>query len=393
MKKGILFILLGMTIALVSCGSDDKGGNPSPTKPPNTLPPGAGDNTEYLDNQEDLRAKLQESTVKCLYSDECPDNVAKLVFWQKRDLEEGYDYGVCSGTLINQDTIVTNAHCIPSNISFAGAKCYGQILVQYPSISRGENYRSEENVDCLTVEEVGDYFKSGSDYAVLKIQKSKYIRKAVKVKHGQMNDISNIYAYTMNPSKNDASGVIEKKKCRISKKNIYLGIGNQYQSDALIYGYDCQVVGGNSGSGVFNELGEMIGIIHSRLDIGVIKSEFRKREINYNFYNYMGLFVNIGCVPSLANQDTVQDCIVNDIDESELTEYIQERKEFYDYTNEDDRLIKATVGEGLALELTLKEDDSYWYTRYSLENFLNSVLELFQTDNEGDNAWAKVFKK
>ncbi len=348
------------------------------------------DNTIPLNGKKELREALEQSTVTCMESS-CPSNVAKLVFWQEDEFsDEQINFGVCSGTLIDEDTIVTNSHCIPSEISYDGASCYGQIVVQFPE---ADGLREAENVDCMTVKKVNDHLSGAPDLAIIKVGASRYNRQRTTVQPNHMLNAKKIYSYTMNPgqySYNQFSGYLYKKSCNVSTHSILTGEIKRYSSDALIYGYDCDVISGNSGSGVFSDSGNLIGVIHSRIDKNEVMSQFRSNGINVGYLKYMGLFVNIGCLDEYGVPARSGNCVSSTIDNNvQLRDYLNSVKRKSPLRNLDDEDIKAVIGEGLGVEL------SRYPTSGILRRFdsLKKMKEkLFDYNASEENAWATVKK-
>ena len=348
------------------------------------------DNTIPLDGKEELREALAESSVTCMESS-CPSNVAKLVFWQRDEFaDEQYNFGVCSGTLIDEDTIVTNSHCIPSEISYDGASCYGQIVVQFPE---ADSRREAENVDCMTVKKVNDYLSGEPDLAIIKVGASRYKRQITKVQPNRMLNTKKIYSYTMNPgqySYNQFSGYLYRKSCNVSTHSILTGEIKRYSSDALIYGYDCNVISGNSGSGVFSDAGNLIGVIHSRIDKNEVMSQFRSNGINVGYLNYMGLFVNIGCLEEFGQSASVGNCVSSTIDNNvQLRNYLSSVKRKSSLRDLKDEDIKAVIGEGLGVELSRFPNSGIFRGSDSLKKMKE---KLFEYNSSEENAWATVKK-
>jgi V8-like Glu-specific endopeptidase len=350
------------------------------------------DGTIQLEDDNELREALAKSSVTCMERS-CPNNVAKLIFWQKDSNSEGYSFGVCSGTLIDSDTILTNAHCVPSEISYNGANCNGQIMIQYPEIYNSD--MTTENVDCLRVQKVYSYLNGEPDVALLKVVKSRYIRDRVRIRANQMDTQQNVHAYTMNPSRgaDRFAGYIYKKTCKISQHNILTGVLKSHSSDALLFGYDCNVISGNSGSGLFNNNRDLIGVVHSKIDKKELLQKFRDRGIKYSSMPYMGLFVNIGCIESLREQFIGPQCEDSLIATTlSLDNYIEQLKEQNSLIDVNDSLVRANIGEGLKLSISPyhNPDLPLWRRRDNLSAMRRKLLDLFNSSQEG--AWAKLVK-
>ncbi len=381
MNKYLSILIMGMT--LLSCGSKDKGA------------PSSVDNTIRLENEQELRDAIAASTVNCMESS-CPDNVGKLLFWKKNSSDDSYEFGVCSGTLIDSTTLITNRHCIPTDLR-TGDNCSNRLIIQFPQLY-GKGIAAE-NIQCNYVDKVYDEVADQPDIAILKVSRSQYNRTAVKRKSNQMSSASQVYAYTMNPGKGrDAfSGYIYKKNCNISEQSILTGRMMPNSSDAVIYGHDCNVISGNSGSGVFNQDGDLIGVLHSRIDTTEVKSMFRNLGVKYQFYSYMGVFVNISCAEDYfrTGRGSCKNIRMETVDD--LKGYISQEKRRSAFARNLNDEVMAYIGEGLRLELKKKPayPSSYgaYLTMSTLEELETALSEMYENAAgyvEHEYVWATV---
>lgn len=291
--------------------------------------------------------------------------------WSKNSNNEGYRFGVCSGTLIDDTTFVTAAHCIPDGLE-TGSNCSDRILLQFPAIWGKEI--ETENLYCESVLKVLSR-KDGYDIAILKVERSKYDR--APVNPNQMLLSSKVHAYTMTPGggHDQFSGYIQKKTCDISKRNILMGDIKNNTSNAFIFGTFCNVIEGNSGSGLFNEQGELIGVVHSKLDKTKIDKIFDKAKVKYKMSDFMGMFVNIGCASDfLPNHITAaESCQSSSLKNVEdLHKFIQQEKINAGYGDLADSDIDAYIGEGFSLQMERKPRMSTPYDRI-LKSTLNEL--------------------
>lgn len=118
---------------------------------------------------------LKVQDLKCSNSSKCPSYVAKIsIFSQDR-------VKFCQGTLINSDTVVTSANCLPSWLRFAGAKCETSVIFTYQGRSR-----EKKSFKCLRIDSAstGIFRRTtelwDNDIAILKM-KSKTNRKPIKL--------------------------------------------------------------------------------------------------------------------------------------------------------------------------------------------------------------------
>ena len=362
MFKWSVLILIGASLA--SCGSKEE-----------NTPVG---NTVHLSNDQELRDAIASSTVYCMESD-CPDNVGKLLFWSPSSDDDGFDFSVCSGTLISRNRFLTNRHCIPEDLQ-TGSNCSNRMMVQFPSDYKKR--RDSENVNCVAVEKVYDNLEGEPDAAVLRIETSNYDRERVFLrKNALVPTDGKVHAYTMNPGKggDTFSGYIYKKECTVSEQSILTGYVNSSSSDVVMYGYNCNVISGNSGSGLFNTNGDLIGIVHSKIDKETIKDTFSTADIEYVTLSYMGIAVNIGCVDHLFGHSSSLDCVNSEIRTGrEIDHFVDVVKSRNSLSSYSDRELKAYIDKGLKLVISMGYTN-YSYYRKNLRKMRSGLMRIFDS--------------
>src|SRR5687767_7543906 len=100
---------------------------------------------EYkFSNKVDAQTVFNGSKVSC--EDGCPQYVGGLVTYTEG--RNSYIVSVCSLTLIDDNLILTNRHCLPDDLQYKGASCAGRIRVKLPATN---GFRSED-FECNRVE-------------------------------------------------------------------------------------------------------------------------------------------------------------------------------------------------------------------------------------------------
>lgn len=278
-----------LLLALSSCGQKDR------------LPKEKSKSVIDYYTLEQVLYAFKVSNVVCNGGD-CPGNVAKLTFWYP--YKQGYQLAVCSGTLIDEEYILTNSHCIPDHIQFSGADCSKNIKISFPDT----NLYYEETLTCEKVVQAFSVNDQNPDLAVIKVSKSYYDDRAKTViKKNSFIDHESAYAYTMNPStNNDLIGSIVKKECQISLDNfIFDKITEGFPDSFELFGDKCKLIGGNSGSGLFNLEGELIGVISTRIDSDLINEVFNDLGLTHDTFTHMGGAVNVSCLKKITESQGV----------------------------------------------------------------------------------------
>ena len=304
-------LLVALGLSFISCGSPTS--SSSKRKPDGAINAG---------NREESLQALDESDVYCAVpGKECPNNVAKLTM---RWVEDGeYRIGFCSATLIAEDLMITNRHCIPPGFHRNGADCEGAIMAKFPKTKTGP----AEKVKCLEVVQVFEEEADQPDMAVIRVQKPIGRRDAVAIRKNRIRHGETLTAYTMDPGSR-LMGAIRKKTCKVSQDDVFYYKQNRFAGNMIITGENCNVIGGNSGSSIRNSRGEIVGLIHSRLNASALQTGLRNSRIDTEFLDYAGVIVNMGCMGNIRRPGR-KNCEIYQQTKSDLQEYLTQK--VYDY--------------------------------------------------------------
>lgn len=328
-----LFLGLLLLSTLASCGS--KSSNRTPV-----------DNTQTFEQSEELRSAVADQYVVCGEDGlACPGFSAKLVYWgQESDTE--YYMGVCSGSLYNGKYIITNSHCIPADIKTAGAKCDKNMKVLFPKTSRFD----EESAGCSQVIQVFNE-DINPDIAVIELDRV-VNRQSVQIATSGFVDNTLVHAFVMDPSKSDRSlGTIKHKSCTLSVDNAYTLSTSTTSSSAVLYGNNCNVISGNSGTGLLNSNAELIGAVFAKIEKDKLEDFFIKSRIKYSAFTYMGIAQNITCIRDITSSAGVG-CNMAQPTKSDLASYVNRALNQHGLSSVDKSQIEYKVGPGFKLELT-----------------------------------------
>ena len=345
--KGLL--TLGVVGSLLSCGSSTSG--TSSKRPDRDR--AAGNRVESLES-------FSESDVYCAVpGKECPNNVAKLTMRWKEEGE--YRIGFCSGTLVGPDLIITNRHCIPPGFQRNGADCKNAIVALFPKTKTGER----EKLDCLNVVQVFPDEADQPDMAVIKVERTKFRRDPLTLVKNSLSHGDQLTAYTMDPG-SGVYGSIRKKTCKVSQDDIYYFNQDSFAGNMVISGDNCNVIGGNSGSSIRNENGEIVGLIHSRLDTSTLRQIFTSISIKTEFLDYAGVMVNMGCMASIY-QAAPKTCEIYQQTKDGLKNYLDQKVIDNGVIGIDESTISFKVKSDLGVEMKQSE------TTVSFYSFLDKV--------------------
>ena len=168
-KVGIsIFSLIVIQLSLSSCGfkfgSDD-----------------SDSFNRTFEDAEEAAFVYRNSTILCdVEAQNCPSYVAALVAFTELTEYKNGDYSTsfvvsyCSGTLIDGQRILTNRHCLPDDLQYAGADCRDRFKIIFPRVI---GYGAEK-LDCDSVESLTSdaaYTNDGDsvtheDWAIIRIK-------------------------------------------------------------------------------------------------------------------------------------------------------------------------------------------------------------------------------
>lgn len=353
-------LLLAAVASIVSCGSSTSG--PSSRKPDRER--AAGNRAESLN-------QLNESYVYCAVpGKECPNNVAKLTM---RWLEDGkYRIGFCSGTLVGDDLILTNRHCIPPGFKQNGAACKDAIKIMFPETKTGD----EERLDCLNIVQVFEELPDQPDIAVIRIERPASRRDIVPMVGNSLSHGDTLTAYTMNPG-SELYGSIRKKTCKVSQDDIYYFKQDSTAGNMVITGGRCNVIGGNSGSSILNSSGEIVGVIHSRLDTSGLRRLLRMSGIETRFMDYAGVIANIACLQDVG-QAMPSGCEIYERIRGDLKRYLDQKVIDSNLLGVDEGLISFEVQKDLSVKMEQESAPATGISRFKrLDEVRTAMEELY----------------
>jgi V8-like Glu-specific endopeptidase len=204
-----------------------------------------------------LKVKISEEEIQAIMSNQffecgsvdgspCPSGVARLFILDKEDAESS---SVCTGFMVDNDTMVTNQHCVSSL-----AICRNT----YVAIFDGSSYQENKCKTIIKTLNDGGPKERGKkiDVAIIKLEKSfKGKTFAISEKKVYSDDELSVWVI-------DHTGLADRNSnpyfSRITQFKCTAGSVSMNQSMIL---NNCPVIKGNSGSPVLNSSGSFIGVV------------------------------------------------------------------------------------------------------------------------------------
>lgn len=249
---------------------------------------------EYL-TEEDSQEALQNWKVTCSDSNNCPNTVGQLVMQVRESV------GVCTGTLIAPDRVLTNSHCF--DLSESGVTP-ATLCSQGTRIVFAENSRSgREVVECESVitksriKSGGDGKFLDPDYMILKLKRP-VTRGFESINFSGLDDGMRLEVRKVNPNPY-GGGILDVARCEVLYQTVLLPSANNALAPVHVLG-GCPVIPGNSGSSIFDSKGQIRGVVFAGVQRELLTQGGLPRTLTSRLEQLMPSFAaNAACISNL----------------------------------------------------------------------------------------------
>lgn len=243
----------------------------------------------------------KNSEVDCEISYNCPDDIA-LVVSKIKDNSNEPRFGLCSGTIISNNLVLTNSHCIPESVKTGQVKCSEvlgirtakQLTANCDQVLTYSTIPNKENIALTELE---------PDYALFRINKNLNIPGPSVSKSG-ISDYEKLQIYAVDPvSQSQIKGKIILKAFEYIQRSVFSPLKLTTLSPTLTIGsLSDKIIKGNSGSGIRNLSNQIVGIVSHSFE-GPKNNDI---QANIGFgANFTCLLINEkGVVPNSENDCT-----------------------------------------------------------------------------------------
>ena len=251
-----------------------------------------------------LEHDLKIADFHCDSSGGCPENVG-LIFVETRTSYSLSGQGQCTGFLVADNIVATNSHCIPEAAKVSRENCSANIAIRFLDRGHTQTQGVQAQPSIFTCKRVLDFSPGGimsPDYAFFEIASTG--RQPVKIAQNGIADRSGLRVVKVTPNSPSYSmlrgGTMESARCTTAL-NTLLNIRSASPWSETAVAVDCAAVSGNSGSPVFNDRDEVVGILQSHMLEewnSILKQNFSKyaKGIPSQIIPHF-VFTNLSCVP------------------------------------------------------------------------------------------------
>lgn len=232
-------------------------------------------NTVYKipsDSLSSSQEMARNATVSCSGTGECSPSVGLL------SIASPDSAGQCSASLIGDDIVVTNSHCIADDLKSTGSSCRDRLWLNFASDSSHPEYDSRIGCDKVLYSSPETGEPSSPDYAYIKLQK-KSNRPTLRFSRSGFSDQESYFVHKVNPIRfpGRISGSQTSAPCKAVYGSMMLESFFHSQAKVALL-TECEVIKGNSGGPVLAADGTVRGVIFAYMETDRAYDRFSKNS-------------------------------------------------------------------------------------------------------------------
>jgi hypothetical protein len=248
-------MLIGQLALLEGCGKKEQ--NPSEGSSQNS-----SRQRERLPQVTDIEEYLSKQDVICPDGEACPSYLVKIVAFEDNIPK------ICTGFLVNPETVATSSSCLPKLLRLAGQNCSEDVTFFFPKTYS----RSFERVACDSVLMASDLPAKDpifwrDDVAYLNLKKPIYSRRNLAFDRNGIDDSKDYQVWGMDQV-DDKSAIIRRLNCEGVHHSYVNPFASKSTSPNMLFA-GCSIKKSMTGAAILDGRGRVRGMVSVAISEGI----------------------------------------------------------------------------------------------------------------------------
>lgn len=312
----------------------------------------------------DIEEVLSKQLIICEEGEVCPNYIVKILTFEKKVAR------VCTGFLVDENTVATSASCLPQVMRLKDQDCSNDVTFFLPQT----NSRPTERLACSKVLMVSVLNGSETvlwrdDVAFLQLKQPAVLRRSLVINREGLENQKEFMMWAVEQQVDGKTAFIRRKNCEALHGSYVNPLSSKHSSPNMLFA-GCELKDGNIGAPILDARGRVRAVVSQKMD-DTLRAYLKGSNLLTSDLKQMLHASNFSCAPSIFDSQVD--------DPAECT-----------------KVIDKQVLEKLRRD-QMTRDDGYEEKRAALESkvsgeskFLNFNVKLV---SEGDFKRAEIFPK
>lgn len=266
----------------------------------------------------DIEEQLSKQLILCEEGEVCPDNIVKIVVFEKKVAK------TCTGFLVNENTVATSANCLPQLLRLKDQDCSTDVYFFLPQ----SNGRPSERIGCSKVLMVSELNGKEAalwrdDVAYLGLKEPAVLRRSFVINREGFENQKDYTYWAVEQQIDGKTAFIRRKTCQALHNSYVNPLSSKSTSPNMLFS-GCEIKDGSTGAPVLDALGGVRGVISQNMSESV-RAYLKGAGLLTGELKQMFHASNFSCAPSIFDSQ-VEDHIecLKVMDQSVLDKMRQE---------------------------------------------------------------------